>query len=94
MRISEKKHLTVTTNARVPILRVVGEGWDRQNLQGKGFGGRAVVSHISRKTSEMWGTRVLVVTEKRKDRPLMGLRPVLVNPRTLVRTWGTRTELG
>ena len=22
----------------------------------------------------------------------MGLRPVLVNPRTLVRTWGTRTE--
>ena len=23
----------------------------------------------------------------------MGLRPVLVNPRTLVRTWGTRTEL-
>ena len=23
----------------------------------------------------------------------MGLRPVLVNPRTLVRTWGTRKEL-
>ena len=22
----------------------------------------------------------------------MGLRPVLINPRTLVRTWGTRTE--
>jgi len=24
---------------------------------------------------------------------LMGLRPVLVNPRTLVRTWGTQREL-
>jgi hypothetical protein len=23
----------------------------------------------------------------------MGLRPVLINPRTLVRTWGTQTEL-
>jgi hypothetical protein len=23
----------------------------------------------------------------------MGLRPALVNPRTLVRTWGTQTEL-
>ena len=64
-----------------------------QCVQGKGFGGRAVVSHISLKTSEMWGTRVLVLTEKEKDRALMGLRPVLVNPRTLVRTWGTQTEL-
>jgi hypothetical protein len=34
---------------------------------------------------EGWGTRSLVVTEKRKDRPLMGLRPALVNPCTLVR---------
>ena len=25
--------------------------------------------------------------EREKDRPLMGLPPVLINPRTLVRTW-------
>ena len=30
---------------------------------------------------------------KGKDRPLMGLRPVFLNPRTQVRTWGTRSEL-
>jgi hypothetical protein len=30
--------------------------------------------------------------DRGKDRPLMGLRPVLLNPRTLVRTWGTRPE--
>jgi hypothetical protein len=31
--------------------------------------------------------------KREKDRSLMGLCPVLVNPRTLVRTWGTQTEL-
>jgi hypothetical protein len=31
--------------------------------------------------------------KREKDGPLMGLRPVLVNPRTLMRTWGTQTEL-
>jgi hypothetical protein len=30
---------------------------------------------------------------ERKDRALMGLRPVFINPRTLVGTWGTRSEL-
>jgi hypothetical protein len=30
--------------------------------------------------------------DRGKDRPLMGLRPVLLNPRTLARTWGTRQE--
>jgi len=49
----------------------------------------AVVSHISRKTSEMWGTRGLVKGIE-KDRPLMGLRPVFFGPRTPWRTWGTR----
>ena len=34
-----------------------------------------------------------VVAGKRKDRPLKGLRPSLLNPRTLVRTWGTPSEL-
>jgi hypothetical protein len=31
--------------------------------------------------------------KREKDGPLMGLRPVFINPRTLVRTWGTQTEL-
>ena len=31
------------------------------------FGDRAVESHISPKTSEMWATRAFVVTEKRKQ---------------------------
>ena len=30
---------------------------------------------------------------ERKDRTLMGFRPVSINPRTLVRTWGTSSEL-
>jgi hypothetical protein len=55
------------------------------------FGDRAVESHISPKTSEIWGTQVLLWGKV--VRALMGLRPVLVNPRTLVRTWGTQTEL-
>ena len=59
-----------------PILRVVDEGWDEQGLRGKGLGGRAVVSHISQKTSEMWGTRALVVREERKRQSFDGLRPV------------------
>ena len=60
-----------------PILRAVGEGWDKQNVQGKGLGCRVVVSHISPKTSEMWGTRSLVVTEKRKRRTFDGALPRL-----------------
>ena len=28
-----------------------------------------------------------------KDRPSIGLRPDFLDPRTLVRTWGTRSEL-
>jgi hypothetical protein len=61
---------------------------------------RFVVSHISQKTSEMWGTRESL-------RPLEpdlrigdslepdlktgdGLRPVIFVPRTLGRTWRTR----
>ncbi len=52
----------------------------------------AVVSHISRKTSEMWGPPEVLLTVQKagKDRPLMGLRPVVFDPCTLVRTWGTR----
>jgi hypothetical protein len=30
-----------------PILRALGEGWDKQNMRGKGLGCRAVVSHPS-----------------------------------------------
>jgi hypothetical protein len=53
-------------------------------LAGKMFGDRAVESHISPKTSEIWGTQVLFWG---KDvRALIGLRPVFINPRTLVRT--------
>ena len=55
------------------------------------FGDRAVKSHISPKTSEIWGTQVLLWGQV--VRALMGLRPVFINPRTLVRTWGTQTEL-
>jgi hypothetical protein len=55
------------------------------------FGDRAVESHISPKTSEIWGTQVLFWGKV--VRALMGLRPVFINPRTLVRTWGTQTEL-
>jgi hypothetical protein len=55
------------------------------------FGDRAVESHISPKTSEIWGTQVLLWGKV--VRALMGLRPVFINPRTLVRTWGTQTEL-
>jgi hypothetical protein len=50
-----------------------------------------VESHISPKTSEIWGTQVLLWGKV--VRALMGLRPVFINPRTLVRTWGTQTEL-
>ena len=75
-----------------PILRVVGEGWDKQNLRGKGFGGRAVVSHISPKTSEMWGTRAWVVTEERKRQSFDGASPRLSYPTYAGATWGTRTE--
>ena len=59
------------------MLRDPDEGWDKQNLRGKGFGGRVVVSHISQKTSEMWGTRALVVTEKRKRQGFDGASPRL-----------------
>ena len=55
------------------------------------FGDRAVESHISPKTSEIWCTQDLLWGKV--VRALMGLRPVLINPRTLVRTWGTQTEL-
>ena len=55
-------------------------GWDKQDLVGKGFGGRAVVSHISQKTSEMWGTRGLVVTEKEKRQGFDGASPRLSYP--------------
>jgi hypothetical protein len=58
-------HLGVDENTMIgcSILRAFGEGWDKQ-IPGKELRGRAVVSHISPKTSEMWGTRALVVTEK------------------------------
>jgi hypothetical protein len=36
-----------------PILRALGEGWDKQNLRGKGLGGRAVVSHPSPRARRM-----------------------------------------
>ena len=39
---------------------------------------RAVVSHISRKTSEIWGTRGLLVD---LSRTFEGLRPVVFRPR-------------
>jgi hypothetical protein len=61
------------------------------HLAGEIFGDRAVESHISPKTSEMWGTQVLLWGKV--VRALMGLRPFFINPRTLVRTWGTQTEL-
>jgi hypothetical protein len=34
--------------------------WDTTNLDVKSYGATAVVSHISRKTSEIWGTRQLL----------------------------------
>jgi hypothetical protein len=53
----------VATNPRVPHISLVfREMWDTTNLnEGMSLGSRvrrskAVVSHISRKTSEMWGT--------------------------------------
>jgi hypothetical protein len=67
-----------------PILRALCEGWDKQNLRGRSSLAEPWCSTL-RKKREGWGTRSLVVTEKRKDRPLMGLRPALVNPCTLVR---------
>jgi hypothetical protein len=76
---------------RSPGFPVESGGVDEDHLAGKVFGDRAVESHISPKTSEIWGTQVLVWG---KDvRALMGLRPIFINPRTLVRTWGTQTEL-
>jgi hypothetical protein len=63
-----------------PTLRAVGEGWDKQKVRGEGLGCRAVVPHISQKTSEMWGTRALVVTEKRKRRSLGEASPRLYQP--------------
>jgi hypothetical protein len=73
-----------------PIFGFYAKGGIR-HLAGKMFGDRAVESHISPKTSEIWGTRVLLWGKV--VRALMGLRPVLLIPRTLVRTWGTQTEL-
>jgi hypothetical protein len=74
------------------IERVQG-GWGVENgvwRWKRGFGGEvlgvsAVVSHLSRKTSEMWGTRRLF-GGRRTDDTLIGLRPVVFGPRTLVRT--------
>ena len=81
IRLSEKKRFHPSTPMLgCPILRVVGEGWDKQNLRGKGFGGRAVVSHISQKTSEMWGTRALVATRKRKRQTFDRASPRLYQP--------------
>ena len=88
MRLSDKKHcIRVRTN---PILRAVGEGWDWQNMLAKNFWDRAVVSHPSPRAQDgaperWWGRK------REKDRPLMGLRPAFINPRTLVRTWGTQS---
>jgi hypothetical protein len=45
-----------------------------------------------RKEREGWGTRTLVVGREKRQ-TFDGLRPVFINPRTLVRTWGTRSEL-
>jgi hypothetical protein len=56
------------------------------------FGERAVESHISPKTSEIWGTQVLLWGKV--VRALMRLRPVLVNPRTLVRNVGHPDRVG
>jgi hypothetical protein len=63
------------TDARVPHISLVfREMWgttnlDRNFLLGvKACGARAVVSHISRKTSEMWGTRCrLLVRSSNED---------------------------
>ena len=36
-----------------PILRALCEGWDKQNVRGRGFGCRAVVSHPSQNARRM-----------------------------------------
>jgi hypothetical protein len=46
----------------------------------------SAVSHISRKTSEMWGTRNFLPIQKKQ----WWASPVFFGPCTLWRTWGTR----
>jgi hypothetical protein len=65
-----------------PTLRKEREGWG--GYRGKN---RCFTRGSRDGAPEHW------LSGEGKDRPLMGLRPVLINPRTLVRTWGTPTEL-
>ena len=59
-----------------------------EELQGQSCG----IPHLAKNERDV-GAPGLGLAGERKDRPLMGLRPVFLNPRTLVRTWGTRSEL-
>ena len=58
------------------ISLVFREMWDTANLEvrchrSSEFPGRAAASHISRKTSEMWGTQLFVVGTASKTRQLL-----------------------
>jgi hypothetical protein len=59
----------------------------------KGKDGASGVRAVEQRPFSPGRNTSVVVGKRQKDRPLMGLRPVFLNPRTLVRTWGTRTEL-
>jgi hypothetical protein len=52
-----------------------------------------MLNRVENLQGQSCGAPGLDLAGERKDRPLMGLRPVFLNPRTLVRTWGTRSEL-
>ena len=51
--------------------------------------GRAVVSHISRKTSEIWGTQGLFAGRVQKPRQWRGLDPLILCSNSIsdVRSW-------
>jgi hypothetical protein len=68
-----------------PILRALCEGWDKQDVRGRVSGAELWYPTL-REEREGWGTRSLILRGREKDRPLMGLLPVFLNPRTLVRT--------
>ena len=81
MRLSEKEH-SLHESQRY-----------QQNLRGKGLRGQSSgIPHLAKNERDV-GHPSVGGDGKRKERALMGLRPVFINPRTLVRTWGTRTEL-
>jgi hypothetical protein len=51
-----------------PILRALGEGWDKQDVRGRASGAEQWYP-IRRKKREGWGTRTSVVAEKAETDP-------------------------